>query len=68
MKNTDEHKSCSGVIFKTGSGISATIQQIIIPSLRVNEILIKVVAIGVNRADLEQAKGNYPPLPGTTEV
>ncbi|PQE01252.1 NAD(P)H-quinone oxidoreductase [Mycobacterium sp. EPG1] len=32
------------------------------------EILIKVVAAGVNRADLLQAAGKYPPPPGASEV
>src|SRR5690349_21471715 len=32
------------------------------------EVLIKVSAAGVNRADLLQAKGLYPPPPGASEV
>ncbi|SRX78823.1 oxidireductase [Mycobacterium leprae TN] [Mycolicibacterium parafortuitum] len=32
------------------------------------EILIKVVAAGVNRADLLQAAGKYPPPPGASDV
>jgi putative PIG3 family NAD(P)H quinone oxidoreductase len=32
------------------------------------EILIEVLAAGVNRADLLQRKGNYPPPPGASEV
>ena len=32
------------------------------------EILIKVVAAGVNRADLLQAAGKYPPPPGASQV
>ena len=32
------------------------------------EILIKVMAAGVNRADLLQAAGKYPPPPGASEV
>ena len=32
------------------------------------EVLIKVHAAGVNRADLLQAAGNYPPPPGASEI
>jgi NADPH2:quinone reductase len=32
------------------------------------EILIKVAASGVNRADLLQAQGHYPPPPGASEI
>ena len=33
-----------------------------------DEILIKVVAAGVNRADLMQAAGKYPPPPGASDI
>ncbi|UJH70281.1 NAD(P)H-quinone oxidoreductase [Ornithinimicrobium sp. INDO-MA30-4] len=33
-----------------------------------NEVLIEVVAAGVNRADVMQRKGHYPPPPGTSEL
>ncbi len=32
------------------------------------EILIEVTAAGINRADLLQRRGNYPPPPGASEV
>lgn len=32
------------------------------------EVLVNVRASAVNRADLSQARGNYPPPPGVTEV
>lgn len=32
------------------------------------EVLIKTVAAGVNRADLLQAAGNYPPPPGASHI
>jgi len=34
------------------------------PQLRAGEVLVKVHATGVNRADLLQAAGYYPPPPG----
>ncbi|MEN3321209.1 MAG: hypothetical protein V7643_4611 [Mycobacterium sp.] len=35
---------------------------------RPGEVLVKVEAAGVNRADLLQAAGNYPPPPGASEI
>ena len=32
------------------------------------EVLVDVVAAGVNRADLAQAAGQYPPPPGASEL
>ncbi|MYD88358.1 MAG: alcohol dehydrogenase catalytic domain-containing protein, partial [Acidobacteria bacterium] len=32
------------------------------------EVLIRVTAAGVNRADTMQRKGNYPPPPGASDV
>jgi putative PIG3 family NAD(P)H quinone oxidoreductase len=33
-----------------------------------DEVLIRVAAAGVNRADLMQAAGNYPPPPGASDI
>ena len=33
-----------------------------------SEVLIKVVAAGINRADLLQARGHYPPPPGASPI
>lgn len=38
------------------------------PIPKSNELLIKVHAFGINRADLLQAKGKYPPPKGATEI
>ncbi|MGE3142497.1 MAG: NAD(P)H-quinone oxidoreductase [Hyphomonadaceae bacterium] len=38
------------------------------PVLRPGEILIRVRAVGVNRADLVQRAGFYPPPPGASEI
>lgn len=38
------------------------------PVPRDNEILIKIKAAGLNRADIAQKNGLYPPPPGTSEV
>lgn len=38
------------------------------PELSSGEVLIKIHAAGVNRADLLQARGAYPPPPGASEI
>lgn len=38
------------------------------PQTAAGEVLIRVRAAGVNRADLVQAQGRYPPPPGASEV
>jgi putative PIG3 family NAD(P)H quinone oxidoreductase len=39
-----------------------------VPQLRAGEILVKTAAAGVNRADLLQAKGKYPPPEGASLI
>jgi NADPH2:quinone reductase len=38
------------------------------PRPRVGEILIKVAAAGINRPDVMQRRGRYPPPPGASEI
>lgn len=38
------------------------------PNPRPGEILIKVAAAGVNRPDISQREGNYPPPPGASDI
>ena len=38
------------------------------PQLQDGEVLVKVHAAGVNRGDLLQARGHYPPPPGASEI
>lgn len=38
------------------------------PSCDVGEIRIQVAAVGLNRADLLQCAGHYPPPPGVTDI
>ncbi len=33
-----------------------------------DEVLVKVHAFGINRADTAQRKGRYPPPPGVTDI
>lgn len=39
-----------------------------VPKLRAGEVLIRVAAAGVNRPDVVQRMGFYPPPPGTTDI
>ena len=39
-----------------------------LPELKEGEVLVKVHAAGVNRGDLMQAKGMYPPPKGESEI
>ncbi|HET9563980.1 MAG TPA: alcohol dehydrogenase catalytic domain-containing protein, partial [Mycobacterium sp.] len=38
------------------------------PAPATGEVLVRVSAAGVNRADLLQAAGKYPPPPGASEI
>ncbi|WP_022925784.1 NAD(P)H-quinone oxidoreductase [Serinicoccus marinus] len=38
------------------------------PTASAGEVLVDVVAAGVNRADVQQRKGAYPPPPGASEL
>jgi NADPH2:quinone reductase len=39
-----------------------------VPSIGPGEVLVKVAAAGVNRPDLLQRQGRYPPPPGVTDI
>ena len=39
-----------------------------VPAPGAGEVLIRVAAAGVNRADTMQRKGNYPPPPGASDI
>ena len=39
-----------------------------VPVLHKNEVLIKVTACGVNRPDIMQRAGLYPPPPGASDI
>jgi len=39
-----------------------------VPSVRAGEVLIRVAAAGVNRPDVMQRLGKYPPPPGVTDI
>lgn len=39
-----------------------------VPTPEAGEVLVEVVAAGVNRADVAQRQGNYPPPPGASDL
>jgi NADPH2:quinone reductase len=39
-----------------------------LPALAAGEVLVKVAAAGVNRPDVRQREGNYPPPKGATDI
>ena len=43
-------------------------QELPIPALASGEILVKVAAAGVNRPDVRQRQGSYPPPKGATDI
>lgn len=47
---------------------SLTIEEVATPVPEPKEILVKVQCAGVNRADLMQRRGFYPPPPGASEI
>ena len=52
------------VIKEHGGPDVLAVEQRPIPVLKADEVLVKVYAAGVNRPDVFQRKGNYPPPPG----
>lgn len=52
------------VITQPGAPEVLQLQEHAIPSFSESEVLVRVHAAGVNRPDVAQRKGNYPPPPG----
>ncbi len=44
------------------------IGEVAMPTIGDDEVLLKIAATAVNRADTQQRKGNYPPPPGESDV
>ena len=51
-----------------GDPSALAIQEVSKPELQPGEVLVKIAAAGVNRADLSQAQGNYPPPKGGSDI
>jgi putative PIG3 family NAD(P)H quinone oxidoreductase len=55
-------------IVNPGPESSLLVRDVVDPTLSAGEVLVRVVAAGVNRADLLQRAGKYPPPPGASEL
>lgn len=53
---------------KAGSAQTLCMAEIDRPEPRAHEVLVKVHAAGVNRADIAQREGHYPPPPGASPI
>jgi len=56
------------IVEKPGGEDALKIGEVPEPAIKPDEILIRVRAAGVNRADLLQRQGFYPPPPGASEI
>lgn len=58
------------IIIEGGKGNASALKlgDVIRPEPKPHEILINVAAAGVNRPDIAQREGNYPPPPGASEI
>jgi tumor protein p53-inducible protein 3 len=55
-------------ISKFGGHDALTMHEIPRPAIKSGQVLVKVSAIGVNRADILQRRGKYPPPRGHSEI
>jgi putative PIG3 family NAD(P)H quinone oxidoreductase len=57
-------------VLATGAGDPDVleVQEVPTPEPGADEVLVKVAAAGVNRADLMQRQGHYPPPPGASSI
>lgn len=51
-----------------GGPENLTLSQVAVPEPGPGDILIQVAASGMNRADILQRRGHYPPPPGVTDI
>jgi putative PIG3 family NAD(P)H quinone oxidoreductase len=56
------------IVEKPGDESALKIAEVPDPKIKPDEILIRVRAAGVNRADILQRQGFYPPPPGASEI
>src|ERR1700751_1523075 len=56
------------IVEKPGDESALKIADVPEPSLNPDEIFMRVRAAGVNRADILQRQGFYPPPPGASEI
>ncbi len=56
------------IVGEPGGPENLELSDVLDPAPGPNEVVVDVAAAGVNRADILQRQGFYPPPPGTTEV
>lgn len=66
----DRYAGCMRAVRLTGFGGTEVlrIEEDEMPRPGPREVLIRVAAAGVNRADLHQRQGHYPPPPGASDI
>ena len=67
MSNLPESMTCIGLPHPGGPEALVP-EQRALPKAGPGEILVKVAAAGVNRPDVLQRKGGYPPPPGASDI
>src|SRR5271156_2254430 len=67
-RNDDIQMMKAVIVEKPGDENALKIGEVPEPAIKPDEILIRVRAAGVNRADLLQRQGFYPPPPGASEI
>ena len=55
-------------VVERDGGYASELWDTAVPVPRVGEVLVRVAASGLNRADLSQIAGRYPPPPGESEI
>jgi NADPH2:quinone reductase len=60
--------ACRAILVRPGTPPSLELGQVPMPKPGPGELLIRVRAIGVNAADLEQSRGEYGPPPGASPI
>ena len=66
--NVREERMRAIVVKDPGEAGTMRVAEVPRPAPRAGEVLIKVAAAGVNRADIVQRKGHYPPPAGVTNI
>lgn len=56
------------VVSEPGGPEVMTVGEVPDPTPKADEVIVEVAAAGLNRADLLQRQGNYPPPPGASEI
>ena len=67
-RSPHHHETMKAVVVGDDADRTLAIAEVPTPDLRPEHVLVKVRATAVNRADLLQRRGLYPPPPGESEI